>query len=147
MRQDRFVEGALQAKYQDSEKDKNKFFRKNQASSSSKYITNQYQNKGKIFKRNFSPCQHCNKIGHQSFKCWKRPDARCSKCNQLGHKVVICRTKPQKQKKDAQVASQDDEDQMFIAMCFSVQNSSYHWLIDSGCINHMTFDKNLFRTL
>jgi hypothetical protein len=69
MRQDRFVEGALQAKYQDSEKDKNKFFRKNQASSSSKYITNQYQNKGKIFKRNFSPCQHCNKIGHPSFKC------------------------------------------------------------------------------
>jgi hypothetical protein len=36
---------------------------------------------------------------------------------------------------------------MFIAMCFSIQNSSDNWLIDSGCTNHMTFDKSLFRTL
>jgi len=36
---------------------------------------------------------------------------------------------------------------MFIATCFSIQNSSDHWLIDSGCTNYMTFDKSLFRTL
>jgi len=36
---------------------------------------------------------------------------------------------------------------MFVATCFSVQTSSNHWLIDSGCTNHMTFDKSLFRTL
>jgi hypothetical protein len=34
-----------------------------------------------------------------------------------------------------------------VATCFSVQTSSDHWLIDSGCTNHMTFDKSLFRTL
>ena len=36
---------------------------------------------------------------------------------------------------------------MFIAICFSIQNSLDNWLIDSGCTNHMTFDKSLFRTL
>jgi hypothetical protein len=86
-------------------------------------------------------------MGHPPFKCWKRPDARCSKCNQLGHEAIICRVKNQKQEEDAQVANQDDEDQMFVATCFSVQTTSDHWLIDSGCTNHMTFDKSLFRNL
>ncbi|KAG5235903.1 mitochondrial protein [Salix suchowensis] len=72
-------------------------------------------------------------FGHPPFKCWKRPNARCSKCNQLGHETIICRFKNQKQEEDAQLANQDDEDQMF--------------LIDSGCTNHMTFDKSLFRNL
>jgi len=36
---------------------------------------------------------------------------------------------------------------MFVAMCFSVQTSSNHWLIDNGCTNHMAFDKSLFKTL
>jgi len=31
MRQDHFIEGALPTKYQDSKKDKKKFFKKNQA--------------------------------------------------------------------------------------------------------------------
>jgi hypothetical protein len=143
MRQDHAIEGALQAKFADY--DKKKFFRKNAASGSIK--PNQGYNKGKFIKRNFPPCQHCNKSGHPPFKCWKRPDARCSKCNQLGHEAIICRFKNQKQEEDAQVANQDDEDQMFVAACFSVQTTSDHWLIDSGCTNHMTFDKSLFRNL
>jgi hypothetical protein len=145
MRQAHFTEGALQVQYLDSNKKKLK--KKNQASSSNKTTASQFQGKGKFIKRNFSPCQHYNKICHPPFKCWKRPDARCSKCNQLGHEAIICKTKPQKQEEDAQVASQDDEDQMFVAMCFSVQTSSNHWLIDNGCTNHMAFDKSLFKTL
>ncbi|KAJ6416963.1 hypothetical protein OIU84_002780 [Salix udensis] len=140
MRQDHAIEGALQAKFPDS--DKKKFFRKNSASSSIK--PNQGYNKGKFIKRIFPPCQHCNKSGHPPFKCWKRPDARSSKCNQLGHEAIICRFKNQKQEEDAQIMNQDDEDQMFVATCFSVQTTSDHWLIDSGCTNHMTFDKSLF---
>ncbi|KAG5235324.1 Retrovirus-related polyprotein from transposon [Salix suchowensis] len=136
MRQDHAIEGALQAKFPDSDK---KFFRKNSDSSSIK--PNQGYNKGKFIKRNFPPCQHCNKSGHLPFKCWKRLDARCSKCNQLGHEAIICIFKNQKQEEDAQVVNQDDEDQMFVATCFSVQTTSDHWLIDSGCTNHMTFDK------
>jgi hypothetical protein len=145
MRQDQVPEEALQAKYSGS--DKKKFFKKNQVSNSSKTTVNQFQNRGKFLKRNFPPCQHCNKLGHPPFKCWKRPDAKCSKCHQMGHEAIICRTRFQKQDEDAQVASQDDEDQMFVATCFSVQTSSDHWLIDSGCTNHMSFDKSLFRNL
>ena len=124
MRQDQVPEGALQAKYSGS--DKKKFFKKNQASNSSKTTVNQFQNRGKFLKRNFPPCQHCNKLGHPLFKCWKRPDAKCSKCHQMGHEAIICRTRFQKQDEDAQVASQDDEDQMFVATCFLVQTSSDH---------------------
>ena len=54
MRQDCVTEGALQLKYPDS--DKKKFFRKNQASSSSETTVSQFQNKGKFLKRNFPPC-------------------------------------------------------------------------------------------
>jgi hypothetical protein len=124
MRQDQVPEGALQAKYSGS--DKKKFFKKNQVSNSSKTTVNQFQNRGKFLKRNFPPCQHCNKLGHPPFKCWKRPDAKCSKCHQMGHEAIICRTRFQKQDEDAQVASQDDEDQMFVATCFLVQTSSDH---------------------
>ena len=142
MRQDHVIEGALQAKFPDSER--RKFGRKHQVAAKP---TSQGHGKGKFIKRNFPPCQHCNKMDHPPFKCWKRPDARCSKCNQLGHEAIICRVKNQKQEEDAQVANQDDEDQMFVATCFSVQTTSDHWLIDSGCTNHMTFDKSLFRNL
>jgi len=67
MRQDQVPEGALQAKYSGS--DKKKFFKKNQASNSSKTTVNQFQNRGKFLKRNFPPCQHCNKLCHPPFKC------------------------------------------------------------------------------
>ncbi|KAJ6423527.1 hypothetical protein OIU84_024483 [Salix udensis] len=93
MRLDHVAEGALQAKYLDSKSN----FRKNQVSSSSNTIARKFQNKGKFLKRNFPPCQHCNKIGHAPFKCWKRPDAKCSKCNQMGHEAIICRTTIQRQ--------------------------------------------------
>jgi hypothetical protein len=36
---------------------------------------------------------------------------------------------------------------MFIATCFSIQNSLDDWLTDRGCTNHITFNKSLFRTL
>ena len=65
----------------------------------------------------------------------------------MEYEATIFRTKFSKQDEDAQVAKQDDEDQMFVATCFLVQTTSNHYLIDNGCINHMTFDKSLFRTL
>ena len=36
---------------------------------------------------------------------------------------------------------------MFVATCFSTTISSKSWLIDSGCTNHMTSDKVLFKEL
>ena len=45
----------------------------------------------------------------------------------------------------AQVADQQEKKQLFIATCFTSSSSSECWLVDSGCINHMTHDQELFR--
>ncbi|KAG5225961.1 gag-pol polyprotein [Salix suchowensis] len=86
---------------------------------------------------------------HPPFKCWRRPDAKCAKCNQLGHEAVICKGKNQQQQQEsaAQIAEEEDEDQLFVATCFVSETSTESWLIDSGCTNHMTNDKKLFKSL
>lgn len=98
-------------------------------------------------KGNYLPCKHYGKKGHPPFKCWRRPDAKCNKCNQLGHEAVICRSKNQQPEVEAQVVEEDVEDQLFVATCFSSSSSSECWLIDSGCTNHMTHDRELFMDL
>jgi transposase InsO family protein len=128
MRQDHVVEGALQAKHHEVGSATN----------------SQSKDRGK--KKNYPPCEHCSKMGHPPFRCWRRPDAKCSKCNQLGHEAVICKSKFQQQEVNAQVV-EPDEDQMFVATCFSTRSSSECWLIDSGCTNHMTYDRTLFKDL
>ena len=45
------------------------------------------------------------------------------------------------------MAEQEDEDQLFVASCFVSSCSTESWLIDSGCTNHMTNDKKLFKSL
>ncbi|XP_068461601.1 uncharacterized protein [Phaseolus vulgaris] len=105
-------------------------------------------------RRNYSPCKHCDKLGHPPFKCWRRPDAKCNKCNQLGHEAIICRNQSEQQDVnqseqqdvDAQLAN-EEEDVLFVATGFSSNISSASWLIDSGCTNHMTYDKKLFKEL
>ena len=64
----------------------------------------------------------------------------------MGHEAVICKNKNQQHGEEAQVADQE-EDQLFVATCFSGMELSESWLIDSGCTNHMTQDKDLFREL
>ncbi|XP_019247526.1 PREDICTED: ABC transporter C family member 10-like isoform X3 [Nicotiana attenuata] len=119
MRQDGMVEGALAANHKT-------------------------QSKGNNVKKNYPPCQHCGKKGHPPFKCWKRPDAKCKICNQLGHEAVICKGKYQKHEADAQVANEEEEDHLFVATILSTKKSDF-WFIDSGCTNHMTYDRNLFK--
>nr|GMD21951.1 Retrovirus-related Pol polyprotein from transposon RE1 [Ipomoea batatas] len=142
MRIEGSVEGALQAKLQinHGEKDKKKGSKKNSRDAAS-------SNKGEK-KRDFPPCKHCGKKGHPPFKCWKRPDVKCGKCNKLGHHERICKSNFQ-QKDDAQVVSKQEEEQMFVASCFTSKSSSssYCWILDSGCTNHMTGDEELFREL
>jgi hypothetical protein len=65
----------------------------------------------------------------------------------MGHEAVICKSKNQQHGEEAQIANQEEEDQLFVATCFSGIESSESWLIDNGCTNHMTHDKDLFREL
>jgi len=47
----------------------------------------------------------------------------------------------------AQVTDQQEKDQFFVATCFLGRESSESWLVDSGCTNYVTHDKELFKEL
>ncbi|KAF3634576.1 putative LRR receptor-like serine/threonine-protein kinase [Capsicum annuum] len=121
MRQDGMVEGALVA-------------------------SRKTQSRSKIFK-NYPPCEHCGKMGHPPYKCWKRPDKKCIKCNQLSHEAVMCKNKFENHDSDAHVVNEEEEDHLFVATDISSKVSTNFWLIDSGCTNHMTYNKSLFKEL
>jgi len=144
MRQEDDVEGALFVKHKENRNYKKKG--KSYQGSNGDFKANNRSNTGNK-KGSYPPCQHYNRKSHPHFKCWKRPDAKCNKCNQMGHEAVICKSKNQQHGEEAQIADQKEEDQLFVATCFSGIESSESWLIDSGCINHMTHDKDLFREL
>lgn len=139
------VEDALQAKHNGYGKNKNK--KKKNKKHQPTNGENAMKSKAGNSKGNYLPCKHYGKKGHPPFKCWRRPDAKCNKCNQLGHEAVICRSKNQQPEVEAQVVEEDVEDQLFVATCFSSSSSSECWLIDSGCTNHMTRDRELFMDL
>ncbi|XP_016747116.1 uncharacterized protein [Gossypium hirsutum] len=61
--------------------------------------------------------------------------------------VVGYKYKNQQQGDEAQVANQKEEDQLFVATCFTSHKTSESWLIDSGCTNYMTHDSELFKEL
>lgn len=85
-------------------------------------------------------CTHCGKLGHSVDKCWKK------------HPHL----NPHKKKnpsdtRAALVANQINDDPGAICLFgkhVSNTESKYSdWLIDSGCSNHMTYDKSLFSKL
>lgn len=42
---------------------------------------------------------------------------------------------------------QEEEDQLFVATCFSTNNHGEIFQIDSGCTHHMTYGEELFKEL
>ncbi|XP_047264716.1 uncharacterized protein LOC124896888 [Capsicum annuum] len=48
---------------------------------------------------------------------------------------------------EARVVDEQEEDQLFVASCFTSSVSSELWLIDNRCTNHMTCDKDFFKDL
>ena len=140
------IEGVLPVKHQNNSRYKKKKIFKNQSMNGDSSANYQKTKEGGS-KKSYPPCRHCEKKGHPPYKCWRRPDAKCSKCNQLGHEAVICKVKGQVKEVNAQVIDQEEEDQLFVVTCFSGKESSESWLIDSGCTNHMTYDKEFFEEL
>ena len=56
---------------------------------------------------------------------------------------MICKNKSKKYEAEAQVTKKKKEDHLFVAT--SSTKKSDFWMIDSGCTNHMTYDKTLFK--
>ncbi|CAL5331407.1 unnamed protein product [Camellia sinensis] len=143
IRQEGFVEGALKAKLQIQDKSKGKKKKGNEDNSSKGNVkAGDSNNKGGTYPQ----CQHCKKTNHPQSKCWWRPDIKCRKCNQLGHIEKVCRSK-QQQEGEAKMVDQQEEEHLFVASCYASKSSNEHWLVDSGCTNHMTYDKELFKEL
>src|SRR6266487_5049518 len=105
-------------------------------------------NKGESWKKKFPTCQHCKKDTHLEKYCWYRPDVKCRACNQIGHVEKVCKNKANQQRQQAQVVEHHpQEEQLFMASCYSTNSSKETWLIDSGCINHMTQNVGIFKEL
>ncbi|KAL4361718.1 hypothetical protein GQ457_04G023000 [Hibiscus cannabinus] len=94
----------------------------------------------------FSCCPYCKKTNHPQKRCWWRSDVKCNRCGQLGHVEKICKSSQQQGEANAAQNPQDDE-QMFVASCFTTSSSNESWLIDSGCTNHMSYDRGIFKEL
>ena len=60
----------------------------------------------------------------------------------MGHETIICKNKNQPHNEAAK-ATDSDKEYLFVATCFSSIELSENWLIDSGCTNHMTYNKDL----
>ncbi|XP_049397371.1 uncharacterized protein LOC125861547 [Solanum stenotomum] len=73
-----------------------------------------------------------------------KTQSKCKNGKQLGREVVICKSKFQKDETVAQVTTEEEEEHLFVATCFSTKKSDF-WMIDSGCTNHMTYERNLFK--
>jgi hypothetical protein len=102
---------------------------------------NKYQHK---------PCPYCNKDNHPPKNCWWRPDAKCEKCGKLGHMKKVCTSQQQQQEGDVNIAQEqyeEDQELLLAISGFTTNKPSKEWLIDSGCTNHMTYDRDLFKEL
>ncbi|XP_012487892.1 uncharacterized protein LOC105801109 [Gossypium raimondii] len=81
----------------------------------------------------------------------------CKHCKKMGHVEKVCRSKskprqyqPQQPKAEARVAEEgsDQEEQVFtVSYTSSKEKAAKGWLIDSGCINHMSPDATIFKTI
>lgn len=95
---------------------------------------------------NFPSCPHCKKTNHPQTRCFWRPDIKCRKCGNMGHVERVCNSEPEEAK--VTMEEQEDDELLLVTTCFAASNiSSNSWLIDSGCTNHMTNDKKLFKEL
>ena len=129
------MEGAFQAKFQNYKGGRNE--KRNQSSNTDGQSSNTSL---------FSPWPYCKTNNHPPNRCWWRPDVKCHKCDQLGHVERICKAQHQGEAKAAEDQTLEEE-QLFVASCFATNTTPESWLIDSGCTNHMTYDRELFKDL
>ena len=146
LRMEENVEGAFVAKGKNQ--NYNSFGKKPFGEKKGKEKKEEVNNKGEGWKKKFPTCQHCKKDTHFEKFCWYRPGVKCRACNQLGHVEKVCKNKANQQRQQAQIAEHhQQEEQLFMASCYSTSSSKETWLIDSGCTNHMTHNVGIFKEL
>ncbi|XP_040946148.1 uncharacterized protein [Gossypium hirsutum] len=69
MRQEQIVEGALLARHQEGGKHKKNTERKTQVTSAANSSNTHTRGKGRKSKKDYPPCQYCEKKGHPPFRC------------------------------------------------------------------------------
>ncbi|CAJ2652705.1 unnamed protein product [Trifolium pratense] len=148
LRLEESVEGAFVANTKGKNQSYNSFGKKPFGEKKEKGKKEDVNNKGESWKKKFPTCQHCKKDTHLEKHCWYRPDVKCRACNQLGHVEKVCKNKANQQRQQAQVVEHhQQEEQLFMASCYSTGSSKETWLIDSGCTNHMTHNVGIFKEL
>lgn len=98
-------------------------------------LTNQQDSNGRNQRRR-PYCNFCKRLGHIESKCWTK----------FPH--LNPRNKNNSDTKTAFIANQGDEDPVVCLMAKYTNSSeeinSEKWFVDSGCSNHMTFNKSSF---
>ena len=100
--------------------------------------TSNEEKKGK-----YPNCQHYNKTNHLQIDCWFK-NFECRSYKQKGHIQRACKNKQECQQ--TQVVDEQEEE-LFVASCFTENFSNEAWLFDSDCIHHMTNDESLFKKI
>lgn len=96
-------------------------------------------------KKNILPTQHCVRRNHPHIIGENLILNALSFTSLV--MLIIYKEKVLQQPNDAHISDKQEEEQLFLATCFAVINSSESWLIESGCTNYMIGDENLFREL
>jgi len=90
--------------------------------------------------------EHANGSNYKSFNNNQRVDkskVRCYYCNKFGHFSRDCRKKIADQGNQRANVTTKSTNSMFLACHTMHEPSTSVWLLDSGCSNHMTSNKNL----
>ncbi|KAI3509130.1 hypothetical protein L1887_24156 [Cichorium endivia] len=75
---------------------------------------------------------------------------QCFHCQKFGHTIKVCRKRIAEEKQNSNFIHKEEEDEgdtMFMMLSTEEMNIDDTWYIDSGCSNHMTGNKSLFRSM
>lgn len=87
--------------------------------------------------------------GHQSEHGQYKSSIQCRYCKKFDHKEADCWTKQKDEQKEANFAKsvEEEESNLFMAQSSVIGGMNGLWFIGSGCSNHMSSMKSLFRDL